>query len=202
MLNEQASRPAIQPGVTLRAAPRLVQRERSDRVFCDRAAQSWLGDLYASSADIALLGFLLVYLSLRTLNVFSRCFICSAQPIGERAPPHVFGRLLLQRWSPVDDIGYGNVSGDSLREHRHGRRSAVWTGAYRRFRGFNGSPLFFPGDGSGDVQQGRRRHRIQRVTTSRFASPTSAASDPRAQVFRSPWSANSAPPRRVDAPFL
>lgn len=94
-----------------RAAPRIVQRERSDRVVAIGLRDPWLGDLYHHLLTlpwgIFLLGFAGVYL---TLNVLFALFYLLGGDAIANARPGVFSDAFFFSVETLSTIGYGQMA--------------------------------------------------------------------------------------------
>jgi inward rectifier potassium channel len=114
-VKQQAAASPSSLGGTLHASPRLVQRERSDRVVAIGLRNPWLGDLYHHLLILPwwafLLGLSVVYV---TLNViFALLYLLGDSAIAN-ARPGVFSDAFFFSVETLSTIGYGQMSPATL----------------------------------------------------------------------------------------
>src|SRR5246127_4139830 len=114
MEDEVSQQVAVAPsgrGRMARAAPRVIQRERSDRVIAIGLRDPWLGDLYHHLLTlpwgIFLLGFAGVYL---TLNVLFALLYLLGEGAIANARPGVFSDTFFFSVETLSTIGYGQMA--------------------------------------------------------------------------------------------
>ena len=114
-MKQQAAAAPSGPGDPRRTAPRVVQRERSDRVVAIGLGSPWLGDLYHQLLILPwwafLLGLSIVYLALNVL--FALLYLIGDGAIAN-ARPGMFADAFFFSVETLSTIGYGQMSPATL----------------------------------------------------------------------------------------
>ncbi len=114
-VKQQAAAAPSSPGNTRRTAPRIVQRERSDRVVAIGLPMPWLGDLYHRLLILPwwafLLGLATVYLGLNV--AFALLYLIGDEAIAN-ARPGEFADAFFFSVETISTIGYGQMSPATL----------------------------------------------------------------------------------------